>query len=138
MSYYPVLVNKVYLLPPDYIPDDLEEAGIPFCAPPGSEKRLLRKKASDAAVRLFTQAALDKMGLMGVSGYRSYRRQEELYRDALRRKSSAVAPPGASEHQTGFALPFSVVVLGNFRRFFFLFFRFFFRPSIFPLFTTNF
>ena len=34
--------------------------------------------------------------------------------------------------------PFSVVVLGNFRRFFFLFFRFFFRPSIFPLFTTNF
>ena len=36
------------------------------------------------------------------------------------------------------AAPFSVVVLGNFRRFFFLFFRFFFRPSIFPLFTTNF
>jgi len=107
MSYYPVLVNKVYLLPPDYIPDDLEEAGIPFCAPPGSEKRLLRKKASDAAVWLFTQAALDKMGLMGVSGYRSYRRQEELYRDALRRKSSAVAPPGASEHQTGFALDLS-------------------------------
>ena len=34
--------------------------------------------------------------------------------------------------------PFSVVVLGNFRRFFFLFFRFFFCPSIFPLFTTNF
>ena len=35
-------------------------------------------------------------------------------------------------------IPFSVVVLGNFRRFFFLFFRFFFRPSIFPLFTTDF
>ncbi len=37
-----------------------------------------------------------------------------------------------------FTFPFSVVVLGNFRLFFFLFFRFFFRPSIFPLFTTNF
>ena len=41
MAYYPVLVNRSHLLPPDYIPDDLEEAGIPFCAPPGSEKRLL-------------------------------------------------------------------------------------------------
>ena len=38
----------------------------------------------------------------------------------------------------GSSFPFSVVVLGNFRRFFFLFFRFFFRPSIFPLFTTDF
>ena len=98
MSYYPVLVNKTHLLPFDYIPDDLEEAGIPFCAPPGSEKRLLRRKASKAAGRLFTQAALDKMGIIGISGYRSYKRQEELYLDALRRKSSAVAPPGASEH----------------------------------------
>ena len=92
MSYYPVLVNKTHLLPFDYIPDDLEEAGIPFCAPPGSEKRLLRRKASKAAGRLFTQAALDKMGIIGISGYRSYKRQEELYLDALRRKSSAVAP----------------------------------------------
>ncbi len=107
MAYYPVLVNRSHLLPPDYIPDDLEEAGIPFCAPPGSEKRLLRKKASKAAARLFTQAALDKIGLVGISGYRSYRRQDELYKDALRRKSSAVAPPGASEHQTGFALDLS-------------------------------
>ena len=57
MSYYPVLVNKTNLLPPDYIPDDLEEAGIPFCAPPGSEKRLLRRKASKAAGRLFTQGS---------------------------------------------------------------------------------
>lgn len=107
MAYYPVLVNRSHLLPPDYIPDDLEEVGIPFCAPPGSEKRFLRKKASKAAVRLFTQAALDKMGLVGVSGYRSYRRQNELYKDALRRRSSEVAPPGASEHQTGFALDLS-------------------------------
>ena len=67
MSYYPVLVNKTHLLPFDYIPDDLEEAGIPFCAPPGSEKRLLRRKASKAAGRLFTQAALDKMGIIGIS-----------------------------------------------------------------------
>lgn len=65
MSYYPVLVNKVYLLPPDYIPDDLEEAGIPFCAPPGSEKRLLRKKASDAAVRLLPRQLWTKWALWG-------------------------------------------------------------------------
>src|SRR5699024_5650102 len=107
MAYYPVLVNRSHLLPPDYIPDDLEEAGIPFCAPPGSEKRLLRRKASKAAGRLFTQAALDKMGIIGISGYRSYKQQEELYLDALPRKMYAVAAPGASEHQTGFALDLS-------------------------------
>ena len=44
----------------------------------------------------------------------------------------------ARNKYTYYASPFSVVVLGNFRRFFLLFFRFFFRPSIFPLFTTNF
>lgn len=34
--------------------------------------------------------------------------------------------------------PFSVVVLGNFRRFFLVFFYFFSCISIFPLFTANF
>ena len=87
MAYYPILVNKWNLLPGDYIPDGLAEPAIPFSAPPGSEKRLMQRTAGKAAVRLFTQAALDRMGLVGISGYRSYRRQKELYQDALKRKS---------------------------------------------------
>lgn len=107
MAYYPILVNKWNILPGDYIPDGLIEPAIPFSAPPGSEKRLMQRSAGKAAVRLFTQAALDRMGLIGISGYRSYSRQKELYQDAQKRRSQAVAPPGASEHQTGFALDVS-------------------------------
>ncbi len=49
-----------------------------------------------------------------MSGYRSYERQEELYRKKLREQPQGsetpvqwVAPPGASEHQTGLALDVS-------------------------------
>ena len=104
MKYFPLIVNKERLLSPDYIPDSLTEPAIPFNAPSGDERRLLEKSAAKAAMRLFTQAALEQIGLVGVSGYRSYERQKELYEDAMKRKSSAVAPPGASEHQTGLAL----------------------------------
>lgn len=107
MKYFPLIVNKERLLSPNYIPDSLTEPAIPFNAPSGDERRLLEKSAARAAVRLFTQAALEQIGLVGVSGYRSYERQKELYEDALKRKSSAVAPPGASEHQTGLALDVS-------------------------------
>lgn len=107
MKYFPLIVNRERLLSPDYIPDELAEPAIPFSAPPGDERRLMEKTAAKAAVRLFTQAALNQMGLVGVSGYRSYDRQKKLYEDAQKRKSSAVAPPGASEHQTGLALDVS-------------------------------
>lgn len=107
MKHYPLLVNKETLLSPYYIPDMLTEPCIPFSAPLHDERRLLQKDAADAVTRLFTQAALDGIGLVGISGYRSYKRQEELYANALKRGSTAVAPPGASEHQTGLALDVS-------------------------------
>lgn len=107
MISYPLLVNKSHPLSSSCIPDSLTELNVPFFAPCTDERRLLQKDAAKAVTRLFTQAALENIKLIGISGYRSYKRQEELYKDALLRGSVSVAPPGTSEHQTGLALDVS-------------------------------
>lgn len=107
MVSYPLLINKFHPLSSYYIPEGLTKLCIPFSAPPQDERRLMRKDAARAVTGLFIQASLDGMGLVGISGYRSYKRQEELYTNALKRGSTAVAPPGTSEHQTGLALDVS-------------------------------
>ena len=108
---YTLLVNKSHPLTSSYVPPCLAEAHIPFDTSAHDEKTLMEKTAAKAAARLFHQAASDNITLMGVSGYRSYKRQESLYRNALARSSSAVAPPGTSEHQTGLALDISCASL---------------------------
>ena len=72
----------------------------------------------NAVEKLFSRGKEENIYLCGVSGYRSYERQEELYR-AKREKDPReeqevlwVAPPGASEHQTGLALDVSCQEMG--------------------------
>lgn len=106
------LVNRSHLLPRDFIPDDLMEPDIPFDAPAGDEKRLLAAPAALAAAQLFAAAKEQKLFLCGISGYRSYSRQEEIYQQRKKEMPESyvnlyVAPPGASEHQTGLALDVS-------------------------------
>ena len=119
MSSCSVLVNREYRLPASYIPKNLVEPSIPFDAPAGDPKRLLRKDAAKAVHALFQGAKSCQITLWGVSGYRPYSRQEELYEAALKKANLTVdsppeelckllvAPPGASEHQTGLALDVS-------------------------------
>lgn len=118
MSKFSILVNREHLLPETYIPSRLTEPSIPFSAPPGDKKRLLVKDAATAAEELFSRAGKEGIRLCGVSGYRPYSRQQELYRAALEKREKllrktgeapmiAVAPPGSSEHQTGLALDVS-------------------------------
>ena len=76
---YTRLINKEYPLPPDYVPPDLIDIGLPFDCAPG-----------------------EGISLCCISGYRSYDRQKELFRG-----SSYVAAPGSSEHQSGLALDLS-------------------------------
>lgn len=102
MSSYSLLVNPSHPLLPDFVPRDLVAANIPFDAPLGSQKRLLRKRAAEAAEELFERACALNLKLVAVSGYRSYKRQIQLQSG-----SSQVALPGASEHQTGLALDVS-------------------------------
>ena len=40
---YTRLINKEYPLPPDYVPPDLIDIGLPFDCAPGNPKRLLEK-----------------------------------------------------------------------------------------------
>jgi len=119
MSSFSIIINKNRRLPEDYIPENLLEAPIPFSAPPDDPKRLMQKDASYAAKALFKRANDSGMNLYGISGYRSYKRQEELYLAALKKANLTtasapddlakllVAPPGASEHQSGLALDVS-------------------------------
>lgn len=107
MTSYTILINRDHPLPATFLPDSLTEPSIPFSAPPNDPRRLLQKEAAQAVTRLFAQAASQGIGLVGISGYRPYSRQKELYENALQKGSTAVAPPGASEHQSGLALDVS-------------------------------
>lgn len=73
---------------------------------------MLAFSAARAAEKLFRSGREQGMLLYGISGYRSFERQEKLYRERLKKASreyveSHLAPPGASEHQTGLALDVS-------------------------------
>ncbi|MCL6613047.1 MAG: M15 family metallopeptidase [Firmicutes bacterium] len=114
----PLLVNKARPLPADYVPPDLRPAGIPFTCPVDSPKRLLRAEAAEALERLFARATQEGIALLGVSGYRSYERQREIFaahmadlgEEAANRVS---ARPGESEHQTGLAIDVSSPEVGG-------------------------
>ena len=71
----------------------------------------MREEAAHALEDMFNAALTESaLKLLAVSGYRSYERQKELYQAASGR--STVAPPGCSEHQTGFALDVSCASQG--------------------------
>lgn len=102
---YTALVNKDHRLSPNYIPKNLVIPSIPFAAPMDDPKRLLETATAHSAERLFADAAESGLSLYGISGYRPYKRQKEIYEGAA--DTSYIAPPGASEHQTGLALDVS-------------------------------
>jgi len=113
-----LLVNKKRPLPAAYAPTDLRPAMIPFTCPVGSPKRLLCAAAAEAIERLFARAAEEGIALVGISGYRSYERQREIFaahvtalgEEAANRVS---ARPGQSEHQTGLAIDVSSPEVGG-------------------------
>lgn len=111
---YTFLVNREYPLSESYAPSDLTTPNIPFSfLDKTADKRKLRTVAAEALEELY-QAALAEEGLSiyGVSGYRSYDRQYDIYgtnliNKGLRHTNSYSAAPGTSEHQTGLAIDVS-------------------------------
>jgi LAS superfamily LD-carboxypeptidase LdcB/LysM repeat protein len=105
------LVNKKNALLHSYVPPDLVIPDIPFETEGFDPKKQLRREAAQAIEQLFAQAQKDNIHLAGVSGYRSYDRQAEVYRQSwLRSPSEPVifsARAGESEHQTGLAMDVS-------------------------------
>lgn len=111
-SSYTALVNRDYLLPANYIPRDLVEPKVRFSSETHDDKRKLRKVASRALEKMFRAAEKKKIILYGVSGYRSYQRQKNIYNRnvALHGKKATdalSAKPGTSEHQTGLTIDVS-------------------------------
>lgn len=99
---YTRLINRENPLPEGFIPEHLTDIGLPFDALPGEEKRLLEVRTAQAALRLINASQREGLSLYGISGYRSYDRQRELFTG-----SPYVAAPGTSEHQSGLALDVS-------------------------------
>ncbi|EAC6058293.1 D-alanyl-D-alanine carboxypeptidase family protein [Listeria monocytogenes] len=108
-----VLANKDYSLQPTYTPPDLVRPNVTFSF--GSqqvEKAQLRKEAATALEEMFVATNKDGKKLFAVSGYRSYKRQQEVFQAEVNAKGDqkareAVAYPGTSEHQTGLAMDIS-------------------------------
>ncbi len=113
-----VLVNKELRLPSDYIPNDLVVPDISFSFHYYDEKKLMRKEAAEALKELFTGAETDNILLNGVSAYRSYDRQYEIFTDNVKKQGlkhtmKYSATPGYSEHQTGLAIDVSAKSVNN-------------------------
>jgi len=112
-----VLVNKEYNLPADYVPPDLVQPDIPFSFSEDLLKKKMRAEAARALEELIRQAAAEGIELAGVSGYRSYQRQEAIFTARARERGEEVANrttarPGQSEHQTGLAMDVSSPSVG--------------------------
>lgn len=107
-----VLVNRAYLLPASYTPAHLVIPDVKFSFSYLSDKRKMRKVAATALEKLFQAGEAQGVELYGVSGYRSYARQKEIYdRNIATRGQNATdavsAKPGSSEHQTGLTIDVS-------------------------------
>lgn len=78
-DFYIRLINREHPLPETFVPEHLIDIGLPFEAAPGDPKRLLECQAARAASQLFHACHRCGLNLWAVSGYRSFRRQQELF-----------------------------------------------------------
>lgn len=112
MDPYCRLINREFTLSETYVPEDLVPCDFPFAASEHAEKRLLCRAAAEAAKHLLKYGKSFGCYLYGISGYRSYDRQREIYEQRLREAGPEytcqyIARPGESEHQSGLALDLS-------------------------------
>ena len=102
-----LLVNASHRLSADYVPDELVNLY--------QQRHSFRLASSEITLTRQTYAAMENMfhaaeeanmnGYIVTSGYRSYRRQQEVYAQSEPGKAQE---PGASEHQTGLAFDVTV------------------------------
>lgn len=106
------LVDRYHPLPPSYIPEDLVRAPVPFLAPLYDMKRCISMVAYDPLRKMFKACFKDGLNLMGISAFRSYERQKQIYDMSVLERgkeytATHIAYPGTSEHQTGLAIDVS-------------------------------
>ncbi len=100
------LVNRQWMVSETYEPAELDMSDVL------GQVRKMRPEAAEALREMFA-ACKEETGktLLSISGYRSYAKQDGLFQHKLRnvkknveKAMEYVAPPGASEHQTGLAM----------------------------------
>lgn len=104
-----LLVNKDNSLSENFYPNDLVIPNIPFKDNVSYEERQISQSIAKPLEDLITAASSDGISLFGNSGYRSFKRQTELYnerviRDGQELADAYVAKAGFSEHQTGLSI----------------------------------
>ena len=100
-----VIVNKIYKLPIDYVPSDLEMINVKY----SNSDKYLRKIAKEAFEELSKDAKKEGYSIVAVSAYRDYNYQDNLYQEyvttmGIDYADSCSARAGHSEHQTGLAV----------------------------------
>ena len=104
-SEYIVLANKENLLDENYVPEDLVKL---TCRKISSDPIQMREVAAQALSDMFDAAKADGVTLYAHSGYRSYRTQNTMYSNRLKKNNGkddgVVAYPGSSDHQTGLGI----------------------------------
>ncbi|MBQ3545820.1 MAG: M15 family metallopeptidase [Lachnospiraceae bacterium] len=113
-QYY--ITDRYHPLPEYYIPPNLVRAPVPFLASYSSSKRYIALPMYEPLRKLFYACYKDRLHLMGISAFRSYPRQKELYENSIVKHgkeytNTHIAYPGTSEHQTGFAIDVSCPAL---------------------------
>ncbi len=110
-----MIIPESNYYPPSYVPNDLVRAPIPFWGIDAfacPDKILISNKMYYPLLRLYQKSLYDKISLYGISAYRSYKRQEEIYLDSISQKgylhtSMFIVKPGYSQHQSGLAIDIS-------------------------------
>ncbi len=107
-----VFINKEFGLPAKYEPEDLMIPKVLFNFSYRAEKNYLRREAGEALERLFATATKQGLSLYAISGYRSYKRQNEIYNRNVQQRGAIAtnavsAVPGYSEHQSGLSMDVS-------------------------------
>jgi len=112
-----MLINKEYRLPADDVPQDLVKLNEYMRA--GASVQMSRGAAEALGQMIAAMKADGIADVYGTSGYRSYSTQSTLYKRKVNeylglsgynlaaaeaQAGTIVAPPGASEHQTGLAI----------------------------------
>ena len=108
-----ILVNKQNSLPSNYVPSDLTRPDVAYAQGVPESRKQMRADAAHALEDMFAAAQEDGIEFLGISGYRSYWTQREIYQRRLKETSEEyvslyIAQAGQSEHQTGLAMDLGI------------------------------
>lgn len=106
---YSMLVNKFHYLKEDYVPDDLVEIDWKYRLGLKDDHKYIRREVMDAFINMWEKAQEEQIYLLVDSAYRSYEKQDQVYKEYESKKGtkyadSIAARAGYSEHQTGLTL----------------------------------